>query len=278
MQTTARERFAAMMAGPDAEIDLAVAALLIAAESDEAIDVDRHVAHYTHRLRELADAARPRIVQTSSGDRLPLLIDYLAREVGFRGNHDDYYDRRNSYLHEVLDRRLGIPITLAVVYITIGRHLGLDIQGVGFPGHFLAVHPGPPRTIIDPFQGIALDEASCAERLRTAAGPTATFAEDMLAPATPRQIVARMLANLKLIHFRAQEFEQALACSERIILAQPDHSSELRDRAVLYLQLECFDAARNDLERFLVLAPNDASADVVRQQLAELHASGPRLH
>jgi len=278
MQTTARERFAAMMTGPDADIDLAVAALLIAAESDEAIDVDRHVAQYTRRLRDLAEVARPRIERAPANHRLPLLIEYLAREVGFRGNPDDYYDRRNSYLHEVLDRRLGIPITLAVVYMIVGRHLGLDIHGVGFPGHFLAVHPGPPRTIIDPFQGIAIDEANCAERLRTAAGPTATFGDEMLAPATPRQILARMLANLKLIHFRAQEFDRALACSERILLAQPDHASELRDRAVLYLQLECFDAARNDLERFLELAPNDSSAEVVRQQLAELRASGPRLH
>jgi regulator of sirC expression with transglutaminase-like and TPR domain len=251
---------------------------LIAAESDEAIEVDRHVAHYTGKLHALADAVRERIERAVTGDRLPLLVEYLACEIGFHGNHEDYYDRRNSYLNDVLDRRVGIPITLAIVYITVGRQVGIDIHGVGFPGHFLAVAPGPPRTIIDPFQGIALDEASCAERLRAVAGPSAALSEDVLAPAAPRQIVARVLGNLKLIHFRAQEFEQALSCSERILLAQPDHPSELRDRAVLYLQLECFDAARSDLERFLALAPDDASAGIVRRQLAELRASGPQLH
>ena len=269
-----RQRFRAAVGVDDSSVNLAQAALLIAAEAYEDLDVDG----YLGRLDALAADARRQIDGASESERITAVIEFLAQQEGFRGNQDDYYDRRNSYFNEVIDRRTGIPITLALVYVEIGRRVGLDIQGVGFPGHFLAIHNGTERTIIDPFFGTTLDEAACSERLQSIMGPEAQFDESLLDVASPRQILVRMLSNLKLIHLREREFEQALACSERVLIVDPDLPTELRDRAALYLQLECFDAARTDLERFLEIAPEHESAALVHAELVKLRSSGPVLH
>lgn len=270
-------------------MDLAEAALLIAADEYDAerpapsaaTEVAAYVDRYLRELDELAAAARNRIDAVVAARQPIALIDFLAGECGFRGNQDDYYDRRNSYLNDVLDRRLGIPITLALVYIEVGRRVGLEIQGVGFPGHFLALHQSSDRevqTIIDPFFGIALDEEGCADRLRAVAGPDAAFDPSLLSVASSTQILIRMLANLKMIHLRSKNLERALACCERTLLVIPDLPTELRDRAALYLQLECFDSARRDLERFLEVAPHHESAELVHGELVKLRADGPALH
>lgn len=278
MGMKARDRFAAVVSAPGDAIDLAEASLLIAAEEEPEVDLDRYLEHYLGLIDEIAAGAVTRLADSPAGDESVALIDYLARDCGFRGNQDDYYDRRNSYLNSVLDRRLGIPITLAIVYIEIGRRAGLDIDGVGFPGHFLAQHNGARQTIIDPFFGTVLDNEGCAERLKAIAGPEAEFAPEMLAVASKRDIVVRMLSNLKIIHLRTKSFEEALSCSERILLTHPNLAIELRDRAALYLQLECFEAARKDLERFLEVAPEHDSADIVRRELLKLQSTGPSLH
>lgn len=274
----ARERFAAVVAAPDDAIDLAEAALLIAAEESEQDGLEGYLGHYLELLDSLAAGARRRVRNADELGSPAALIEYLAKECRFRGNQDDYYDRRNSYLSDVLDRRVGIPITLAIVYIEIGRRAGLDIRGVGFPGHFLAQHNGAEPTIIDPFYGVVLDRDACAERLRAIAGPDAVLAPEMLSIASTREIISRMLGNLKIIYLRSRSFSEALSCSERILLVNPDHPIELRDRAALYLQLECFDAARKDLERFLEVAPDHDSAELVHGELVKLRARGPSLH
>lgn len=278
MQAPARERFAAMMSAADVEIDLVEAALLVAAEERAELDVDGLLERNTHRLDLIADTARGCLAVPSEPARVTKLVEFLHETCRFRGNQRDYYDVRNSYLDEVIERRLGIPITLAIVYMRVGRSVGLDIHGVGFPGHFLALWQGPPRIVIDPFHGALLSETDCAERLRAAAGPAARFDPGMLSPADGRQIIARVLGNLKLIHFRRQAYAAALACSERILLAQPDLPAELRDRALLYLKLECFEAAGRDFQRFLEVAGDHPEADAVRRQLNDLRAHGPRLH
>ncbi len=273
-ETDTREQFREAVAGPLQTADLARVALLIAAESYPGLDV----AQYLQRIDALAEEAKGRLEGTDDAMRVGRLIEFLGRERGFTGNQDDYYDLRNSYLNEVLDRRTGIPITLALLYVEVGRQVGLDIQGISFPGHFLAVHRGSTPTIIDPFFGTALDEAACTERLRATMGPDAEIDERMLEVASPQQILIRMLSNLKLIHLRARDFAAALSCSERILLIHPDLANEIRDRAALYLQLECFDAARADLERFLEIAPQHESAELVRNELVKLRQSGPILH
>src|SRR5262245_46299178 len=145
-----RDRFAELVGGADDAIDLAEAALLIAAESYPGLDVARYVA----ALDALASEAEPAVRGAGSDpERVRRLVQCLAVERRFRGNQNDYYDRRNSFLNEVLERRTGIPITLAVVYMEVARRLGLLVLGVGFPGHFLAKHPGASELIIDPFFG-----------------------------------------------------------------------------------------------------------------------------
>jgi regulator of sirC expression with transglutaminase-like and TPR domain len=275
MSLDPRARFATQAALPDDQIDLATAALLIAAEAYPQLDIDR----YLERLDELAHEGRARLDGArNDAERVGALTRFLFAEKGFVGNQDDYYDRRNSFLNEVLDRRTGIPITLALVYAEVGRRLGLNVRGVGFPGHFLAKIDGKPEIIIDPFFGTVLSESQCHERLREVLGRDAPFDRRYLRAATPREILVRMLNNLKHIHLQTKELDQALSCCERILLLTPDNSYELRDRGLLYLQLECYGAARSDLERFLQLAPDDEHADTIRQSLIEIRHHTVQIH
>lgn len=275
MDLDPRTRFAALASLPDDAIDLATAALLIAAEAYPQLDIDS----YLVRLDDLAREGRGRIDGArNDSERVSALIHFLCVKKGFVGNRDDYYDRRNSFLNEVLDRRTGIPITLALVYSEVGRRLGLTIRGVGFPGHFLAKLETRPEIIIDPFFGTALDETQCRERLREATGGNVPFDRRYLRAATTREILVRMLSNLKHIYLEAKELEQALSCSERILLLTPDNLFELRDRGLLYFQLECYGAASSDLERFLQLAPDDAHAATIRQSLIEARRHVVQIH
>lgn len=271
-----RRRFTSLVREADDRLDLTEASLLIAAESYADLDLD----HYRRALDRLANGAAPRLRTAASDvERVRALIDFLAGEQQFRGNQDDYYDRRNSFLNEVLDRRIGIPITLALVYIEVARRLDLPVVGVGFPGHFLAKYAGAADVVFDPFFGRVLTEPDCAARLRAVLGADAPFDRRYLRAATAREVLVRILRNLKQIHLQAREYEAALSCSDRILLVDPELAPELRDRGLLYQQLECFTAARADLERFLALAPDDDSAGVVREHLIEIRRhSGSTLH
>jgi regulator of sirC expression with transglutaminase-like and TPR domain len=276
MATTrdARARFTALVAGQDGAIDLAEAALWIAAEAYPGLDV----AHYLRELDALAAAAAIEL-RGIDGDpaRVRQLVHFLSVAQRFRGNQDDYYDRRNSFLNEVLDRRTGIPITLALVYTEVARRLGLALTGVGFPGHFLVKHPGPPELLIDPFSGRLLTTQECERRLQAVLGDEARLRPSHVAAATPREILIRMLRNLKQIAVGARDLDAALSYTERILIVVPDLAEEVRDRGLLYAELECFAAARADLERFLILAPNDPSAAAVRDRLLSL-APAATLH
>jgi regulator of sirC expression with transglutaminase-like and TPR domain len=272
----ARERFAKLAAGEDDAIDLAEAALLIAAEAYPDLDVDA----YLLRLQKLADEARPLVAAARSEDEgIARLNDFLFVFQGFTGNRDRYYDRRNSFLNEVLERRTGIPITLSLVYTEVGRRLGLPVHGVGFPGHFLVRCAGQEQDIIvDAFSGTTLSPADCEERLRSAMGAEARLEPHHLRAARPKEILARMLNNLKFIELREKEFGSALACSQRILLLEPTNHHELRDRGLLYAQLDCYTAARADLERFLELEPQDPTAGKIRQHLIEIRRRASLLH
>jgi regulator of sirC expression with transglutaminase-like and TPR domain len=270
-----RERFTAIVRGPEASIDLAEAALLIAAEAYPGLDVARYMA----MLDALANGARARVERaTSDIERVRALLAHLAVEHRFAGNQEEYYDRRNSFLNEVLDRHTGIPITLTLVYTEVARRLGLPLQGVGFPGHFLAKYVSDPDIVVDPFHAQVLTTADCEQRLRAAMGPDAQLDSSFLRAATAKEILVRMLRNLKQVYLQVREYDAALACSERILLVTPEVPHELRDRGLLYAQLECFAAARADLEHFLSIAPDDASAAAVRERLLELSRQDTTLH
>ncbi|MBP1683887.1 MAG: hypothetical protein H6Q33_30 [Deltaproteobacteria bacterium] len=274
MRGTARERFVRMVSGPDGSIDVAEGALLVAQEEYPDIEIDQ----YLRRLDELADAASPSVrAGTSANEQVARLNRFLFVEQGFMGNNDDYYDPRNSYLNQVLDRRTGIPISLGVVYSEVAQRLGLPVYGVSFPGHFLAKYLGDPEIIIDPYFGTVINEKECAQRLRGIYGAKARFDRRLLHPASPREILVRLLSNLKQVYVDDSDFVRALHCVDRILLLSPNEPRELRDRGILYQRLECYAAALRDFERYLQLAPDDDAASVIRETLPDLHRQAASL-
>ena len=262
----AREQFARIAADPDDSVELCEAALWIAAESCAPLDVAGHLA----TIDSLAQRASAQIPDAEDPEaRGRALVHFLHDEAGFRGNAADYYDPRNSYLNEVLERRVGIPITLSILWIGLAHRLGLDAHGVGFPGHFLAALDGG-SLLVDPCHGRVVSAAECEKLLAEASGGRARFDPSLLSPTPPRQVLARVLTNLKQIHLRREAWQDALACSERILLLLPDEVFELRDRGLLLRALECFGPALRDLERFVSLMPRSEEATALAPVLADL--------
>lgn len=268
MAPSARERFAELARKPDEQIDLAEATLLIAAEEYANLDV----ALYARRIEDLAEGARLRVGDARIDSSPTLLIDryhaYLFEELGFRGNDEDYYDPRNSFLNEVLDRRTGIPISLAAIYVEVARRLDWPVRGVGFPGHFLAKWElTGGEVVVDPFHGAILSEQDCRELLSRVSGGQLSFRRELLAALSNRAIIARMLANLKGIWIKRSEFLRAIGACDRILLVAPEAVVEFRDRGLLWLKLECHRPALDDLERYLVAAPRAADARNIQDQV-----------
>jgi len=272
-------RFRELIDLPEEDIDLGEAALLIAKNAGQDIDVG----HYLSRIDQLAGQLAARLPREASDtDRILALNTFLFRDLGFGPNAEDYYDLRNSFLNEVLERRLGIPISLSVLYMEVGRRIGLPLQGVNFPGHFLVKCTlAEGSVILDPYaRGISLSVQELQQRLREARGGEVSRAilAGMLVSAGKKQILARMLRNLKGIYLRRHEHAQALLASDWVIALAPTDAVEVRDRGLLYLQLECFRAALEDLQRYLKLVPDAADADEIRTRVLELRHAAARLN
>lgn len=225
-------------------------------------------APYLHRLRRMGEAAASRLDRragTALQPRIAALNAYLYEELGFSGNRAQYDDPRNSFLNEVLDRRTGIPISLAAIYLEVGRHAGLHLDGVNFPGHFLVRASSEHESddlIVDPFHsGALLSEVDCRQLLRQHLGEDAAFDPGLLATATRQQIVVRMLVNLKRLYVRMRSFPQARFVSDLLLAVDPSALSELRDRGLLAYHMEDFAAALRDLEAYLRLMPRQESAE-----------------
>ncbi|MCC6534452.1 MAG: tetratricopeptide repeat protein [Burkholderiales bacterium] len=266
-----------MAHGPDDAIDLVRGALWIAAEQYPQLDVDAYVRKLDLLGETLRRRLRPDIGRT---DSIRSLNRYMYDELGFRGAADDYYDPRNSFLNEVLDRRAGIPITLAIVYMTLGRRLGLPVDGVSFPGHFLVRCPVRDGTVVlDPFhKGVSLGMAELEKRLGSARAPARAQLLALLAPASPREILARLLRNLRAIYLHYRQHSQALVATTRILDLDPGNAGEWRERAGLHLTLECFRAALADFHRCLALAPDAEDAEQIRARVVELQLTCARLN
>jgi regulator of sirC expression with transglutaminase-like and TPR domain len=207
-------------------------------------------------------------------DRLAALGDYLFEDLGFHGNETHYDDPRNSFLNDVLTRRTGIPISLAVVYLDVGRRAGVALEGVNFPGHFLVRArggEGQPDLLIDVFhRGTLLREIDCQRLLERHAGGEVVLTAEALATADTRQTLARMATNLKRLYVRSRSFPQALEVTHLLVALDEAATVELRDRGLLAYQLKRFPEALRDLERYLQLlsppfptggAPSPATGD-----------------
>ena len=271
----ARARFLEAVQGPDEEIDLANACLWISAEANGRLDVDR----YREKIDHLADTLAPSIAPDASMiDRVNFLNHHLFTEHGYGGNESEYYDPRNSYLDCVIDRRTGILISLSILWVSVAERLGVPAHGVGFPGHFLVGVDTNPAIFVDAFSAVVMTANDCEDRLRAVAGDEVKFSPAMLAPSTKRQTLARVLRNLKQIHVQASNFADAVACIDRILALDPDNPTELRDRGVLHRSLECWSFAREDLERFLEIAPSSPDAKSVELILEELRVRTAHIH
>lgn len=250
-------------------LDLARAALVVAKLEYAGLAPQPYLDH----LDRLAGRAVERLARVSGASvraRLEVLNGLLFDEERFAGNRAHYDDFRNSLLNAVLDRRLGIPITLALVYMEVARRAGVDVQGVAFPGHFLMRVPGrqfggtEDDRIVDPFSGGAvLDERDCRRLLAQHAESqdAAPFNPELLAPCTPRHMLARILNNLKRTYVELQSFPQAYHVTELLLAVDPRRLSELRDRGLLKYHLDDWPSALRDLEDYVRLQQRTGSPD-----------------
>lgn len=263
-----RRRFVAEVSG--AAVNLSRAALLVAAEEEPG---RCDVAGCLRLLEELGAEARGRVAARTAAP-VEALNQYLFGELGFRGNEADYYDPRNSLLHRVLERRTGIPITLSILYMEVGRRAGLEVEGVGLPGHFVvrAGLPGGATTLVDPFNARSTDADECQQRLDVIYGGQVTLGEEHLRAAGVSDILARVLGNLKAVYVQAKLFRRALAAVERILLLAPHDLSERRDRGMLLAQLDRLGEAVADTQSYLSLRPDAPDAEAVREQLKKMRA------
>lgn len=270
------ERLKRLLHAPEG-LSLAEAALLIAQDEYPALDVDA----YLKRLDEFAARVRAELPASPSlEETIVTLNHFLFIEQGFAGNTDDYDDPRNSFLNEVLDRKLGIPITLSILYLEIGRRLGLPFEGVSFPGHFLVKYSTEDGDLVlDPFSGgMPLDERDLQTLLDKTFGESAEAPplSQLLSTAGKREILVRMLRNLKGVYRHHGRTAKVLNTLNRILLIAPDQPLETLERAQLYEQLECVQAALTDYERYLTLVP--AAAPELGRHVAELRQRAARLN
>ena len=265
----ARRRFAAYIERPAADIRLAEGALLIALETNPELDVDACLQH----LDGMAEAVSGGLGMELEPRRIvSRLNSCLFKEHGLRGNRRDYYDPRNSFLNEVLDRKVGIPITLSIIYIDVGRGVGLPVSGVGLPGHFIVRYGAHPEPFyVDPFHtGKLLSAKDCAERVKEIYGRDMPWQDSFLDPVSDLHILSRVLNNLKVIYVRKGAHELALGAVERLILLQPGAPSEIRDRGLLRAQLGYLQPALEDLSTYLEACPEAPDAAAMRRHAEAL--------
>jgi regulator of sirC expression with transglutaminase-like and TPR domain len=253
---------------PDSRIDLARAALLVARDEYPGLDVDG----YLQRLQAMAEIVRPRISLTHDPDQaIDTLNEFVFRELGFTGNRDDYYNPRNSFLNQVIDRRTGIPITLSVVYMEIGHRVGLPLRGVSLPGHFIVRYAEAQPQFIDPFNaGERLTETDCWHRLLEIFGTPIKFRREWLEPVGNRQILTRMLYNLKSIYIRQEQIRRAIPVVEKILALNPDAAQELRDLGSMHGMLGNYGDALIYLQQYLVYQPDASDAQTVQIHMKRL--------
>jgi regulator of sirC expression with transglutaminase-like and TPR domain len=277
---TPLQYFAALVA-EDSGLALLEAAVSVA--QDEYPDLD--VQSVLSQIDVLAARLKARVpADAAPVQRLRLLNRYFYRELGFAGNVNDYYDRRNSFINDVLTQRRGIPLTLALLYIELATQLGLTARGVSFPGHFLIKLRMPQgEVVLDPFNGRSLSREELDERLapyRRRQGLVGEFEAPLglfLQAAQPRDVLARMLRNLKEIYRSSRDGERWLAVQERLVILLPQNWDERRDRALAFIEVSRVDEAISDLEAYLANRPDADDALQMAERLDELRRM-PRLH
>jgi regulator of sirC expression with transglutaminase-like and TPR domain len=248
--------------------DLAPAALAIAKVEYPSLDAAPYLA-LLDRMGEQASARMGSAGDAPFEEAVRAFNEYFYDEQGFSGNREHYDDPRNSFLNQVLDRRTGIPITLALVYIEVARRADVPVEGVNFPGHFLV--RASDEIIIDPFHsGALVAEHDCRVLLREHLGDDAAFDRSLLYPATRHQIITRMLVNLKRSYVRLRSMPQARIVADLLVMLDASALDELRDRGLLAYHMDDFAAALRDLETYLRLTPKTEADEEAKQEYEQI--------
>ena len=264
----------------DAHIPLFEAALCIAQDDEHLLDLNAcltDIDKFAVRLKRRLHADIAPI------PKLRLLNNFFYQELGFSGNFNDYYNPDNSYLHKVLSTRRGIPISLAVIYMELAQQIGLDVKGISFPGHFLmklSIKTGD--IILDPFNGASLSREEIEERLEpyfiNGRNPDDPPLASYLANATERSILVRMLRNLKAVYAEEPHWKEFLNVQQKLVILLPDEIEERRDRGLAYANLDCPNAALQDIEAYLAQCPQATDAELLRMRLPELRAASRKIN
>jgi len=275
MDDEIRNRFAQLAAQPDADIRLDEAALLIAAEAEQDISVE----HYLSELDDLAVRFKAD-GRFQKGLDIPVsaLVNYIHDDLGFSGNITDFYDPTNSYLNRVIDYKHGIPISLALVHISIGSRLNIPVSGISFPGHFLVQYGGGNGTIVDPFSGRELSRTDCQNMLEQIAGPRATLKEEYFSPASPRDVLIRMLDNLKQIFWRQKSWEESKACIDRQLLLFPEREEFNVQLGAVYEMQGNTALAHHTYTQVLQGASDDQLKQLASKRLLALASDSKTIH
>lgn len=275
MTTTRVLDYFASLVAEDDGLPLTEAALALAQDAYPDLDVQGVLS----ALDALAVRLKRRLdVDADAVQKLQALNQFFYGELGFAGNLNDYYDPDNSYLNVVLDKRRGIPISLAVLYLELAQQIGLNARGISFPGHFLlrvAVSGG--EVMLDPMTGDALTESEMIEMLEPFVSGPATRGDSvaktlrgLLQPARAREVLARMLRNLKSIYEQNERWQRLLAVQQRLVLLLPYSIEEVRDRGIAFARLDYVRPALSDLQRYLDACADAEDATAIEAQLAEL--------
>jgi len=264
-----RADFERLVKRPESKFDLARAALLIAAEADPNVDVDGEI----HTLESWASQLRAQLDPSWNNlQKLARLRNFVYEELRFRGDRRDYYSPSNSLLNQVMGRRLGVPLTLSIIFMELGWRVGMPLEGVGFPGHFLVRLAGEPLDLLlDPYErGTSVHEEDCRRMLHDLSDGKLELSDQHLASISKHDMIVRLLMNLKGAYLRANEDENALAAVDRLLLLKPDDLDEVRDRGLLLYRLQRYVPALEALLRYLDECPEAPDREAMEEHARNL--------
>lgn len=262
---------------PEDQIDLGRAALAIASQEYPDLKID----DYLSQLDGLGQVVELRIGDERNPYRIIAALNtVLFKELGFQGNRSEYYDPKNSFLNDVITRKKGIPISLSVVYMEVARRVGLSLEGIGFPGHFLVKYDdGDVEILIDVFDGGEIRAREDLDRmLQQLYRGQVSYQPGFVAALGKRDILRRMLNNLKWIYLERGEPLKTLSVLDQLVILDPSAASEIRDRGLLYITLECYAQALDDLESYLRLTPDAEDAAMIKAQIESVRHRYVQIH
>lgn len=275
---TIEQEFEQFLKQPDDNISLAKGALMIARLEYPELDIDT----YMNKIHGIADEIRNNLPDSADvGDTINQLNKVLFRDQGFEGNSEHYYDPRNSFLNDVIDRKLGIPISLSILYLELGKELGLPLAGVSFPGHFLVkLEIDDGAIVLDPyFGGISLSEEDLEDRLQEFYGDRLKKSHfyGLLATSSNKDIITRILRNLRNVYMDDDQWEKALDMANIMVNFDSDKADSVKARASIYDKLECCISATKDYKRYLKLMPDAKDVPYIRERIMLLAESCRRV-